>query len=310
MSKPAVLIDCNDHNAENPLWHPQHKCLYWSDIPEGRLFRYYPGDKGFEQIYSGEPVGGFTIQADGALLLFKTEGTVEIWEDGVDGEAKTTTVIASIPEAKGTRFNDAIADRKGRVFSGIMATDDVPGRLYRIELDGSYQSVVEDLLVPNGMAFDADYTHFYLTDSDSRTIYRFDYDEESGELSNQQVHIETPEGEGVPDGMTIDAEGYFWSARWDGSGVYRYSSNGKYHSKIALPVEKVSCVTFGGDSYDDVFISTARGDNAPDPGESNYNAAAGDIFHMKAEVKGRPERLSCIKLEQYSEAYQTQAVQT
>ena len=310
MSKPVVLIDCNDHNAENPLWHPQHKCLYWSDIPEGRLFRYYPGDEGFEQIYSGEPVGGFTIQADGALLLFKTEGTVEIWQEGTDGQAKTITVIPSIPEAKGTRFNDAIADRKGRVFSGIIATDETPGKLYRIDIDGSYHSVVEDLRLPNGMAFDNDYTHFYLTDSDSHVIYQFDYDEESGELSNQQTHIKTPESEGVPDGMTIDADGYIWSARWDGSGVYRYQPDGEYHSKIALPVEKVSCITFGGDNYDDIFISTARGDNAPDPSEPGYNEAAGDIFHLKSDVTAKPERLSCVKLAQYSEAYQARKTQT
>ena len=295
MSQPSVLIDCNDHNAENPLWHPQHKCLYWSDIPEGRLFRYDPRDKDYEQIYSGEPVGGFTIQADGALLLFKTEGTVEIWKEG-----DITPVIPSIPEAKGTRFNDAIADRKGRVYSGIMATDNIPGRLYRIDLDGSYHAVVEDLLVPNGMAFDADYTHFYLTDSDNRVIYRFDYDEATGELSNQATHISTPNNEGVPDGMTIDAEGYLWSARWDGSSVHRYTPTGEHHSKIELPTEKVSCITFGGDNYDQVFISTARGDNAPNPGDPRYNSAAGDIFHMSADVKGRPERLSCINLQQYS----------
>lgn len=295
MDKPAVLIDCNDHNAENPLWHPQHKCLYWSDIPEGRLFRYSPDEDAYEEIYSGDPVGGFTIQADGALLLLKTEGTVEIWKEG-----QIITVIPSIPEAKGTRFNDAIADRKGRVFSGIMATDEAPGRLYRIDLDGSYHAVVEDLLMPNGMAFDADYTHLYLTDSERRTIYRFDYDEETGELNNQTAHITTPENEGVPDGMTIDSIGHIWSARWNGSGVHRYYPDGKHHSKVELPVEKVSCVTFGGDNYDRMFISTAKGDDAPEPSDARYNSNAGDIFHLKADAPGRPERLSCIMLAPYA----------
>ncbi|MGB3766198.1 MAG: SMP-30/gluconolactonase/LRE family protein [Phormidesmis sp.] len=294
MNTPSVLIGCNDHNAENPIWHPQHRCLYWSDIPEGRLFRYDPKDQEYEQIYSGEPVGGFTIQADGALLLFKTEGTVEIWKEG-----DIIPVIPSIPEAKGTRFNDAIADRKGRVYSGIMATEDTPGRLYRIDLDGSYHAVVEDLLVPNGMAFDLDYTHFYLTDSEKRIIYRFDYDEETGELSNQTTHLTTPENDGIPDGMTIDAAGHLWSARWNGSGIHHYHPTGKHHSKIELPVKKVSCITFGGDNYDSIFISTARGDD-PTPEESRYSNAAGDIFHMKSDVKGRPERFSCILLAPYS----------
>lgn len=295
MTVPLLLIDCNGHNAENPLWHPQHQCLYWSDIPVGKLFRYDLENREYEQIYSGEPVGGFTIQADGALLLLKTHGTVEIWKEG-----DIIPVIPNIPEAKGTRFNDAIADRKGRVYAGIMATEETPGKLYRIDLDGSYHAVVEDLLVPNGMAFDADYTHFYLTDSEHRAIYRFNYDEETGALSNQTTHIRTPENEGLPDGMTIDAEGFIWSARWNGSSVHRYKPNGEHHSKIDLPTEKVSCVTFGGKDYDQIFISTARGDNAPNSGKPGYNSAAGDIFYMKADVKGRPERFSCIKLGPYS----------
>lgn len=294
MNTPSVLIDCQDHNAENPLWHPQHNCLYWSDVPEGRLFRYDPRDKEYEQIYSGEPVGGFTIQADGALLLLKAEGTVEIWKEG-----DIIPVIPSIPEAKGSRFNDAIADRKGRVYAGIIATEEVPGRLYRIDLDGSYHAVVEDLFVPNGMGFDLDYTHFYLTDSEKRTIYRFDYHEETGELSNQTIHITTPEGEGIPDGMTIDAEGYLWSARWNGSAVHRYDPNGEHHSKLTLPVKKISCVTFGGDSYEHLFISTAKGDNPPSSNDDKSNKA-GDIFYLKPAVKGRPERLSCIQLTAYS----------
>ena len=49
----------------------------WTDIPTGRMFRYYPATNTYEQIYDDEPVGGFTIQSDGTLLLLKTEGTVK-----------------------------------------------------------------------------------------------------------------------------------------------------------------------------------------------------------------------------------------
>ena len=96
--------------------------------------------------------------------------------------------------------------------------------------------VVEDLLLPNGMGFSTDYRYFYLTDSDRRTIYRFNYDRATGDLSNQEVAIITPEDEGVPDGMTVDTEGYIWSARWNGSHVYRYSPEGKQVMDIKLPV--------------------------------------------------------------------------
>ena len=287
---PSVLVDCQAHNAENPLWHPQHRYLYWTDIPTGRMFRYYPNTGTYEQIYNGEPVGGFTIQKNGALLLFKTRGTVEIWDEG-----EITTVIAKILEARNTRFNDAISDPEGRVYSGIMATENNEGLLYRINTDGSYHVLVEDLLVPNGMGFCANYQYFYLTDSDRRTIYRFNYDRATGNLSNQQVHIVTPENEGVPDGMTIDESGYIWSARWDNSHIYHYNPGGKEVMRIKLPTMKVSCITFGGKNYDRLFISTAREQKNISLNKNRRSKSVrGNLFQLQVGIKGRPELLSSI----------------
>ena len=290
---PQVLIDSNDSNAENPLWHPQQQYLYWTDIPCGEIFRYYPQVNTYERIYQGEPVGGFTIQADGTLLLFKTKGTVEIWNEG-----KITTVIDSIPEAWDTRFNDAIADPEGRVYSGTMATENTDGKLYCIEIDGSYRIVAEDFLLPNGMGFDTDYKYLYVTDSERRTIYRFHYDRATGDLSDRQVWLVTPENEGVPDGLTIDSEGYIWSARWDGSHVHRYNSDGEEVMGIELPTAKVSCITFGGENYDRMFISTARNGEACETLQDKWSrdSPAGDIFHFQSGIKGRPELLSRICL--------------
>jgi len=291
-SHPSVLVNCHHQNAENPLWHPEHQALYWTDIPTGRLFRYHPKVETYEQIYQGEPVGGFTIQADGTLLLFKSKGTVEIWDEG-----NITTVISGIEEAKNTRFNDAIADPEGRVFSGTMATKKADGKLYRLDTDGSIHVVAEDFLIPNGMGFSADYQHLYLTDSDRRTIYRFDYDRDSGTVTNQQPYIVTPEDEGVPDGMTIDTEGYFWSARWNGHHVYRYDPEGQEVQRIPIPVAKVSCVTFGGQDYKQLFVSTARGKSKPaSPEHEGFDDFAGNIFHLQVGATGRPELRSQIHI--------------
>ena len=293
IDKPTVLIQCQGENVENPLWHQDQQYLYWTDIPAGKMYRYYPQTATYEQIYEGEPVGGFTIQANGALLLFKTKGTVEIWQ-----EKKVTTVIAEIPLARTSRFNDAIADPEGRVYSGIMATENNDGKLYRFDRDGSYHLMAEGFLIPNGMGFDLTYQHLYVTDSDRRTIYQFDYDRSTGNLSNQQPYIINPEGEGVPDGLTIDAEGHIWSARWGGSHLYRYNPQGQEIMRIKLPVQRVSCVTFGGEDNNRIFISTAKGDKATsDPQDRRSESAAGDIFHLQTGIKGRPELLSRILLD-------------
>ena len=284
MQKPSLVVDLCCHNAEVPLWHPQQQCLYWTDIPQGKIFRYYPQIDTYEQIYTGASVGGMTIQTDGSLLLFKTKGTIELWQEG-----KVISLIAEIPEERETRFNDAIADPRGRVFSGTMATPDRPGNLYRLDTDGSLHLIIEGLTIPNGMGFTPDGKFLYLTDSDRRTIYRFAYDLETGNLRDRQIFLVTPEGKGVPDGLTVDAEGYIWSARWNGSHLFRYTPEGEEVLRIPFPALKVSSVTFGGSDYSKIYVTTAGGYDRSTEGEG-----AGAVFSLETGIKGVPEFLSQI----------------
>ncbi|MEM7554608.1 MAG: SMP-30/gluconolactonase/LRE family protein [Cyanobacteria bacterium P01_A01_bin.84] len=277
--KPSIIADFQCHNAECPIWHPQQQCLYWTDIPRGMMFRYWAKNGNAEQVYSGEVIGGLTLQTDGSLLLFKERGKVESWYEG-----KVTTIISEIPEERNTRFNDAIADPRGRAFSGTMATSKSPGRLYRIDVDGSLHLILEGLTIPNGMGFTPDLQYLYFTDSEERTIYRFDYDIETGNISNQKVHIVTPKGEGVPDGLTVDTAGHIWSARWDGEHLYRYTPLGEEVLRIKLPARKVTSMVFGGFDYSQLYITTAGGYN-----RSQEGYGAGSVFQLPANVRGVPE---------------------
>ena len=76
--QPELIADTQCVCGENPLWHPDEGRLYWTDIPTGRLFRYDPAAGRHEQCYAGAVVGGFTLQADGALLLFMARGAVPV----------------------------------------------------------------------------------------------------------------------------------------------------------------------------------------------------------------------------------------
>ena len=227
---PRLIADYECVTGENPLWHPLEKRVYWTDIPTGRLFRYDPATGGYE----GEPVGGFTVQPDGALLLFMARGAVMSWRDG-----DLTTVIDEIPAERESRFNDVIADPAGRVFCGTMPSPAGLGRLYRLDLDGSVAPVLDGVHCSNGMGLTADRKTIYHTDSGLRRAYAFDYDEATGDLGARRVLIETPEGAGVPDGMTVDANGDIWSARWDGATVNRCvnSSGGVLPVFFAGPVD-------------------------------------------------------------------------
>ncbi len=279
-----IIADYQCQNAEGPLWHPFEQRLYWTDIPAGRLFRYDPATNTHEQIYSGEPVGGFTIQEDGSLLLFKARGAIERWCEG-----KITTLIRELPAERESRFNDVIADPAGRVFCGTMPTAHRLGRLYCLELDGSLTLISDRIGMPNGMAFTPDRKQLYLSDSPQRTIYQFDYYQESSTLSNQRVHITTPEGQGVPDGLTVDAEGNLWLGCWDSGHLFCYAPDGTEVLRIPFPAKKVTSITFGGSDYTDMYVTTAGGENRAIEG-----AGAGAIFRLKLDIQGVPEFLSRI----------------
>jgi len=282
--RPELIADYYCRTGENPLWHPHEKRLYWTDIPSGLMFRYDPRSGEHEQFFDGAVVGGFTIQEDGALMLFMAGGAVKRWQDGV-----ISTIIGGIGGEGHSRFNDVIADPRGRVFAGTMPTPERLGRLYRIDPDGSHHVMAEDVGCANGMGFNIDRTQMFFTDSALRKIYIFDYDEATGNLSNRRHFLETPEGEGVPDGMTVDNEGDVWSARWDGGCLVHYGMDGQEKRRVAFPARKVSSVTFGGDDLLDMYVTTAGGDDKQTNGEG-----AGALFRLRAEVKGEPEYFSRI----------------
>jgi D-xylonolactonase len=277
--QPELIADYRCNVGENPLWHPDEQRVYWCDIPTGRILRYSPATGVHEQCYQGEVVGGFTVQADGALLLFMARGAVKVWREG-----QLTIVLREIPDERESRFNDVIADPEGRVFCGTMPSPGRLGRLYRLDVDGSITKVLDEIGTSNGLGFAPDRQAMYYTDTRVREIYLFDYDRATGEISNQRVFVRVPRGVGGPDGMTVDAEGHVWSARWGGGCLVRYSPDGEEEQRITFPARKVSSVTFGGPDYTDIYVTTAGGQNKEDEGEG-----AGALFHINLGIQGLPE---------------------
>jgi len=281
---PQIAVDHKSVVGECPIWHPFDKKLYWIDIPEGIIFRYDPETGNHEEFYSGEVIGGFTIQEDGSLLLFLERGAVKILKDG-----ETSTVIDEIYEELDTGFNDVIADPEGRVFCGTMPAKDHKARLYRLDTNGSITKILDGIGISNGMGFTPDRKQMYFTDSPGGKIYLFDYDLKTGNIENQSVFVTVPESEGVPDGMTVDKEGCIWSARWDGGCLIRYKPDGKEDLRIQFPAKKISSVTFGGKDYRDIYVTTAGGDKREEEGPD-----AGALFHLNLDIQGVPEFLSKI----------------
>lgn len=297
VSVPELVANAGCQIAEGPVWHPDEQCLYWTDIPAGQIYRFDPRNGNYQMVYRGEAVGGLTVQDDGALLLLGARGSVKVWRDG----HVTDIILAEIPEERRTRFNDVIADPEGRIISGTMAERDANGEvvrhghLYRLETSGEARSLFGNMGSPNGMGFTQDLLQMYMTDSTVgvQAIFRLDYDVGTGALSNRKMFHQAPlnGSQGRPDGMTVDVEGCIWSARWDGAAVVRIGSDGVERERYALPVSKVTSVTFGGPDYTDLYITTAT---SGDPQEDRVGA--GGLFRLRTETAGRPEFRSRIGL--------------
>lgn len=278
MKKEYVLEPLANYHCqcgENPLWDDRERVVYWTDIPAGKLFRYHVDDGRHEQFYTGRAVGGFTLQEDGSLLLF-SDNCIRLLADG-----REQTVAEGIDDDM-TRFNDVIADPAGRVFAGTMGRTKESGGLYRVDTDGTVTCMFKGTGISNGMGFSPDRKRFYWTCSTTRRIFRFDYDQDSGELTGREVFLALEAEEKTPDGMTVDAEGNVWSARWDGYGIFKYSPAGELIGKIEFPVAKVSSAVFGGDGLDELYVTTAGGAEGADTPD-------GTLYRVKVDARGLPE---------------------
>ncbi len=262
--------------GEGPLWDDREKVVYWTDIPAGRLFRYDARTGEHAPFYSGGIVGGLTLQEDGTLLLFGENRICLLEPDGRE------RVVAEGIDDDMTRFNDVIADPAGRVYAGTMGRTTQSGGLYRVDTDGRVTCLFKGTGVSNGMGFSPDRRKFYWTDSTARKVFRFDYHQETGELSGREVFLAVSPEEGTPDGMTVDADGSVWSARWDGGGLYKYSPGGQELLKIDFPVAKVSSVIFGGDGLDELYVTTAGGSDGAD-------TADGTLYRLQVDARGLGE---------------------
>ncbi|KAH9636267.1 hypothetical protein HF086_009463 [Spodoptera exigua] len=214
---------------------------------------------------------GFIVPVEGTtdqfLVGVDRKFQVIRW-DGADGSPATVVkelveVDSDIPT---NRINDGKADPKGRVFAGTMGHEDPPGNftmnrgnLFRLE-GGKVTKVVSQVSISNGLAWDLREKAMYYTDSLEKNIRRYDYDVDTGEISNVKYifDFEKNKIEGFPDGTTIDTDGNLWVAVFDGSCVLKINPrSGELLQKVSIPALQVTSVTFGGPNYDILFVTTA-----------------------------------------------------
>jgi sugar lactone lactonase YvrE len=139
-----------------------------------------------------------------------------------------------------------------------------------------------DIGIANTLAWSPDCRHFYFGDSLANTIWRFDYDPETGNISNEAPFL-TDFHRGLPDGSTVDEEGYLWNCRFYGGCIVRVAPDGKIDRIIEMPVRNITSCTFGGADRTTLYITTAAVDTAA------VERLAGGLYALRTSVPGQLE---------------------
>jgi sugar lactone lactonase YvrE len=287
----ACAVDSRDKLGEGAFWSAEEQCLWWLDIiMPSRLHRFTPATGKHESWPMPEMITAMARRADGSLLVASQHG-LNLF-DPKDGSLKR---IAA-PEAgrPGNRSNDGAPDAKGRFWFGSMQNNVAPdggdlpitessGTLWRVDADLAATPMATGIGITNGIAWSPDSKTLYVADTLIETIYAYDFDLESGAIANRRVFSDV-KGLGFADGATIDAEGYLWSARWEGSAVVRFAPDGSVDRVVPVPATRVTSCTFGGPELDTLYVTTSR--QGVDAETLARYPQQGGLFALQPGVKG------------------------
>lgn len=279
-----LVLDAHATLGEGPIWDARNQVLYWLDIFKGEVHSFEPVSGMDYVIEVDQPVGSVAPRARGGLVLALRDGFGLL-----DIVSRSTHLIAEVkkndPEFL---MNDGRCDPQGRFWAGSTTSSGRigGGALYRLGPDHRVVQMLEKVTCSNGLDWSPDGRRLYYIDSLAGGIDVFDFDPEAGVIGNRRRLVDIPRDEGLPDGMTVDAEGFIWVAIWDGWSVRRYDPNGRLARVIEMPVARVTSCAFGGPDLADLYITSAISTLSHEQLTGQPNA--GGLFRCQPGPRGRP----------------------
>ena len=283
--KVDVVCPVSNILGESPVWCERTQSLYWVDSRAPAL-QVYAAATGVTRAHGlPETTGSICLCEDGSLLAAMTSGVFRLAAGGVLGPR----IAAPTQNHPDNRFNDGRCDRAGRFFSGTMNDKQrIPsGALWRLGPELDFELLLNDIIVPNSLAFSPDNRRMYMSDTYRHEIYVFDYDIDTGHIGNKRLFADLHGAPGRPDGSAIDADGCLWNCEYAGGRVVRYTPAGKVDRVIELPVSQPTCCAFGGEDFAALYITSAR--QRLTPAQLAAQPLAGSVFVVFPGVKGLPE---------------------
>lgn len=282
---PKPLGRGKDILGECPTWWPEMSRLCWVDV-RGCTVRVLDFGSGLvKDIPTPEKTGGMCLTDHGRLLLAMEHAMLLLDPDTGERE-----FLAAPPHAgPDMRFNELKADPAGRVFVGYM--NDVSradGYLYRLGADG-YQVALEQVAVPNSLAWSPDGATMYFADGIDPVIRAFDFDVESGRMANGRKFARVDEG--IPDGAAVDVDGGLWSAVYGGAALIRFAPDGHKDREIRLPVSQPTCPAFAGAGLNQLFCTSASQRLSAE--DLAAQPLAGEVFVLRTQTPGVAAARAC-----------------
>jgi len=276
------FLKVTNYTGESPQWNVEEQALYWVDLHRGNIYRYWPSKGTYEVFVLGVEVGAMCSRDSGGLILATSNG-IAFWD------SKTTQLdyVAKTDLQGGkTRFNDGKVDPQGRFWAGtqIQGGTEPVNALYRFDPDGTLHTMETEVILSNGLGWSPDSKTMYYNDSGRNVMYAYDFDPASGNISNRRVFHQFPSGEIIPDGLTVDSEGYIWCVMFRGYKIIRFSPSGAIDCEIRMPTRYTTSCIFGGENMDELYITTGWREDC-----ETRAAFDGDLFRIKTNVKARPE---------------------
>ena len=281
------LAPTGDRCGEGAVWDPNSASLYWTDINRFLIHRYVPSTGNVSSWFFEEPVVALSLTEAEDIILVALGSGIILWRPAND---ERWAHPFSLPGWPAFRLNDGRADPRGDFWVGFMRNNVGPegevlpiddrsdGEMLCVSANGKSRVLKSHIGVPNTVDWSPDQRYFYFGDTLQNTIWRYEYDAETGLIRNETDFFSGFE-RGLPDGSTVDADGYLWNCRWGGSCVVRVAPDGTVDRVVELPVTNVTTCVFGGPTDQTLFITTAGAQEDP-------HRLAGGLFAIESGVRG------------------------
>ena len=253
----TCVVDCRDLLGESPIWCPIDQRLYWLDIKGQTISWFTPATGEYKQVPVDEQPGALALRERGGMVVAFFGGFR--FFDPETGAVETIHEVDT--DVADCRLNDGRCDRQGRFWAGSMdnaMTGRAVGSLYRLDRDLSLHKADTGIIVSNALAFSPEGDVMYFGDLGQDVIWAYDLDTATGEVSNKRVFAGPGSAPGLPDGSTVDSEGYVWSARWKGRCLARFAPDGTLDRTVEIPLQLITCPMFGGPDLDVLYVTTSR----------------------------------------------------